>query len=214
MHIPVSVHQAHACMVQPSRLGSCTAESWYVCLPYRHLSWFAVRRPSICLLLCAACAPLCRGAYTKRFAQARPHSDSRMDFLKKTLIFVPPRRSKRVAAARTRYSALSRSQLSAIQPANKLTERSSTLCAQLVHCGCSRRADLISVCDRYGTGCCTSFVPEQVPLWCRTRGPDSCRCTRTPAWDLVAVRTAAVLTPVCDVLACGGPRPVHAGVPA
>jgi len=29
-------------------------ESWYVCLPYRHLSWFAVRRPSICLLLCSA----------------------------------------------------------------------------------------------------------------------------------------------------------------
>ena len=60
------------CMKQPSRLdiGSCTAESWYVCFPYRHLSWFAVRRSSICLLLCAACcahhlvSPLYRrGAY-------------------------------------------------------------------------------------------------------------------------------------------------------
>ncbi len=30
-------------------------------------------------------------------------------FLKKTLIFVPPRRSKRVTAARTRHSVLSRS---------------------------------------------------------------------------------------------------------
>ena len=45
-------------MKQPSRIGigSCTAESWYACLRYRPLSWFAVRRPSICLLLCAACA--------------------------------------------------------------------------------------------------------------------------------------------------------------
>jgi hypothetical protein len=75
------------CMKQPSRLdiGSCTAESWYVCFPYRHLSWFAVRRSGICLLLCAACAPLCQSALSpwricKRFAQARPHSDSRMDF--------------------------------------------------------------------------------------------------------------------------------------
>ena len=75
------------CMKQPSRLGigSCTAESWYVCFPYRHLSWFAVRRSSICLLLCAACAPPCQSALSpwricKRFAQARPHSDSRMDF--------------------------------------------------------------------------------------------------------------------------------------
>ena len=25
---------------------------------------------------------------------------------------------------------------------------------------------------RYGTGCCTSFIPGQVPLWCRTRVPD------------------------------------------
>ena len=31
--------------VQPSRLGSCTAESWYVCLPYRHF----VRSSSILL---------------------------------------------------------------------------------------------------------------------------------------------------------------------
>ncbi len=68
------------CMVQPSRLG-------IVCFPYRHLSWFAVRRSGICLLLCAACAPLCQSALSpwricKRFAQARPHSDtgSRMDF--------------------------------------------------------------------------------------------------------------------------------------
>ena len=75
------------CMKQPSRLdiGSCTAESWYVCFPYRHLSWFAVRRSSICLLLCAACARPCQSALSpwricKRFAQARPHSDSRMDF--------------------------------------------------------------------------------------------------------------------------------------
>ena len=75
------------CMKQPSRLGigSCAAESWYVCFPYRHLSWFAVRRSSICLLLCAACAPPCQSALSpwricKRFAQARPHSDSRMDF--------------------------------------------------------------------------------------------------------------------------------------
>ena len=74
-------------MVQPSRLGigSCPAESWYVCFPYRHLSWFAVRRSGICLLLCAACAPLCRSALSpwricERVAQARPHSDSRMDF--------------------------------------------------------------------------------------------------------------------------------------
>jgi hypothetical protein len=75
------------CMVQHLRLsiGSCTAESWYVCFPYRHLSWFAVRRSGICLLLCAACAPLCQSALSpwricKRFAQAWPHSDSRMDF--------------------------------------------------------------------------------------------------------------------------------------
>ncbi len=42
-----------------------------------------------------------------------------------SFIFVPPHRSKRVAAARTRCSALPRSQWILIQPANKLTERSS-----------------------------------------------------------------------------------------
>ena len=71
------------CTVQPSRLCSCTAESWYVRLPYRPLSWFAVRRPSIRLLLCAACAPPCQSALwpwrvRKRSVQTRPHSDSRM----------------------------------------------------------------------------------------------------------------------------------------
>ena len=25
---------------------------------------------------------------------------------------------------------------------------------------------------RYGTGCCTSVIPAQVPLWCKTRIPD------------------------------------------
>jgi hypothetical protein len=132
-------------MKQPSRLrvgiGNCTAESWYVCVPYRHLSWFAVRRSGICLLLCAACAPLssCQSALSpwricKRFAQARPHSDSDSEWIfRDSLIFVPPHRSKRVAAARTRYWALQRRQLIQIQPASKLTERSSLICAYIVN---------------------------------------------------------------------------------